>query len=80
MNAVRSSLTIIGFITLSWFALKELDAAAFGAWGFGADATDGRERSGLALRTDYQTGCQYLVSPWGGITARLAPDGKQICN
>lgn len=37
-------------------------------------------RSGLVLRTDYGTGCQYVGSPGGGaITPRLGPDGKPIC-
>ncbi len=36
-------------------------------------------RSGMALHTDHLTGCQYLGKPFGGITPRLGPDGKQIC-
>lgn len=41
------------------------------------DSTDdGRHRSGLALRADAGTGCEYLVAS-GGITPRLRPDGRQ---
>ena len=35
------------------------------------DPTDGKERSGMILRTDYGTGRQYLESINGGITPRL---------
>lgn len=28
---------------------------------------------------DFKTGCQYLRASGGGLTPRLAPDGKQIC-
>ena len=34
---------------------------------------------GLAVETDAETGCQYVVTPWGGIVARLDPDGKPRC-
>lgn len=79
MGHLRSILVVIGAITLMWIGMKELDAAIFAQWGLGRDATDGKERSGLALKTDAATGCQYLVSPWGGITPRLDRLGKQIC-
>lgn len=79
MEMFRSILVVIGAFTLIWIATKELDAAAFAQWGWGRDVTDGKERSGLGLRTDAQTGCQYLVSPWGGITPRLDRDGKHLC-
>ncbi len=79
MSGLRSILTVVGALTLIWIGAKELDAAVFAQWGLGRDATDGKERSGLALKTDAATGCQYLVSPWGGITPRLDRRGKQIC-
>jgi hypothetical protein len=80
MGHLRSILVVIGALTLIWIVTKELDAAVFAQWGLGRDATDGKERSGLALKTDATTGCQYLVSPWGGITPRLDRLGKQICD
>lgn len=41
------------------------------------DPPDGR--SGLTLRTDAATGCQYLEGGGGGITPRLGPDGRPWC-
>ena len=44
------------------------------------DSTDSKdERSGLVLYTDYQTGCQYVGTPFGSITPRLDKDGKIVC-
>ena len=37
------------------------------------------ERSGLTIYTDAHTGCQYLQTNLGGLTARLRPTGKHIC-
>ena len=34
---------------------------------------------GLAVETDAGTGCDYVVTPWGGIFARLDTDGKPMC-
>ena len=34
---------------------------------------------GLAIEIDAETGCHYVVTPWGGIVARLDPDGKPLC-
>lgn len=36
-------------------------------------------RSGLGVKTDHMTGCQYLVTKWGGITPRLDGAGRQVC-
>ena len=35
---------------------------------------------GLAVETDAGTGCQYIVTPWGGIVTRTGADGKQVCS
>ncbi len=43
------------------------------------DPKDGNKRSNLAIRIDYRTHCQYLVSDHGGVTPRLNKDGTQIC-
>lgn len=44
------------------------------------DATDSpTARSGVTLRTDYGTGCQYLETSEGGITPRLDRTGRQVC-
>ena len=45
----------------------------------GGDDTDGEKRSGVILRTDYGTGCQYLESVKGHLTPRLKPDGSVFC-
>lgn len=70
-----------GMIALFTMAVRPIDAAVFSIWRLSADDTDapGR-RSGMRLSTDYRTGCQYLASPWGGITPRMDRNGKQICN
>lgn len=36
------------------------------------------ERSGLVLRTDSLTGCQYISGGGSGITPRLTADGKHM--
>jgi hypothetical protein len=35
--------------------------------------------SGLYVRIDPQTGCEYLVARFSGITPRLGPDRQPIC-
>lgn len=45
----------------------------------GRDNTDGESRSGVALRIDAQTGCEYLEGRHGGLTPRLDKTGKHIC-
>lgn len=45
----------------------------------GRDDTDGESRSGLTLRTDARTGCQYLESKGGGLTPRLDGNGEHVC-
>lgn len=44
------------------------------------DATDppSGARSGMLLRTDHATGCQYLAEPFGGITPRVDADGRHM--
>ncbi|MBZ9649414.1 hypothetical protein K9B33_17910 [Sphingobium sp. 3R8] len=45
------------------------------------DATDppSGPRSGMRLRTDNGTGCQYLETKGGALSPRLGSDGKQVC-
>lgn len=45
----------------------------------GFDSTDGEQRSGMALRIDYGTGCHYLESSRGNLIQRFNPDGTQYC-
>lgn len=43
------------------------------------DSTDPPNgRSGMVIKIDNLTGCQYLES-YQGLTPRMDPDGKQIC-
>ena len=35
--------------------------------------------AGLLVETDRPTGCQYIVTPWGGIVPRTGSDGKALC-
>lgn len=47
----------------------------------GYDSTDNDTngiRSGLLVKKDYGTGCEYLVTLLGGITPRVDGDGKQV--
>lgn len=36
-------------------------------------------RSGMMLRIDYGTGCQYLESTWGHLEPRKDKNGNHIC-
>ena len=35
--------------------------------------------AGLLVETDRGTGCDYIVTPWGGIVPRTGADGRQLC-
>lgn len=49
-------------------------------WRFdGTDNVETGQRSGMKLRTDYGTGCQYLETRDGSLSPRLGADGKQFC-
>lgn len=69
-NAMR--LAVVALIVF-WFVTQPYD-----------DTDDGRykRRSGLSLKTDYGTGCQYLVARGlfaVSITPRLDKSGQQVC-
>lgn len=77
-----------------WGALTAFATLALISYGFSlverhtpitfssTDSTDSLYggRSGVKLRTDYGTGCQYLETSFGGITPRLDAQGEHICN
>lgn len=47
----------------------------------GRDSTDApNKRSGMTIRYDAMTGCQYLESSRGGLTPRLDKSVKMICD
>ena len=63
----------------AWLLIASLAGYA-GYRQFWQSAPDPRTGTpGLAVETDAETGCQYVVTPWGGIVARLDPDGKPLC-
>jgi len=43
------------------------------------DSDSAEKRSGMSVRTDYKTGCQYLESSKGELTPRLKKDGTHLC-
>ncbi len=48
----------------------------------GFDDTDdwvNRTRSGMVIRIDHGTGCQYLQPFFGGLTPRLDSNGQPMC-
>ena len=53
--------------------------AAVGALPFAARVDPDTGTSGLLVETDRGTGCQYIVTPWGGIVPRAGADGRQLC-
>jgi hypothetical protein len=53
--------------------------AARGTLPFAERVDPDTRTAGLLVETDAATGCQYLVTPWGGIVPRTGPDGRQIC-
>lgn len=70
---------IARLIAIGVFALFVIQGI-FDLLGVGKDSTDpANGRSGLELRTDAMTGCQYLESSDGALTPRLGRNGKQVC-
>lgn len=69
---------------LVWVALVIAAAvlvrdAATGALPFAAHVDPDTGTAGLLVETDRGTGCQYIVTPWGGIVPRTGADGRQLC-
>jgi hypothetical protein len=59
-------------------ALVARDVAA-GRLPFAARVDPDTGTAGLLVETDRGTGCQYIVTPWGGIVPRTGSDGRQLC-
>jgi len=59
-------IVFIDYLLFNWFDWRK-------------DSTDGEYRSGMEIRIDYLTGCEYLATGGGGLTPRLRDDGSQIC-
>lgn len=55
-------------------------AALTNHFGWGKDDSDGpNSRSGLTIRRDALTGCEYLETRKGHLMPRLDAEGDQIC-
>lgn len=67
------------WIGLAAAAVLLVRDAATGALPFTSRVDPETGTSGLLVETDRGTGCQYIVTPWGGIVARTGTDGRQIC-
>ncbi len=71
---------VICWIVIAGAALVAGSGAfAAGTLPFQARIDPQTRTSGLLVETDAGTGCQYVVTPWGGIVARTGPDGRQLC-
>ncbi len=74
---------ILGFFLINIISAPTANIPSGKWWKTNYDETDNTvadERSGMAVFTDYGTGCQYLmVSPMGGLTPRLDSRGNIIC-
>ena len=46
---------------------------------FGSPVDPQTGTSALDVATDAGTGCQYILTPWGGIMPRTGRDGRQVC-
>lgn len=65
----------------TWLMVAYFVAVMIGKSPLSRDDTDSGEwgeRSGVALRTDYKTGCQYLESINGGLTPRRDGAGRHV--
>ena len=58
-----------------WLGLR----AASGDLPFSTRVDPRTGTAGLLVETDAETGCEYIVTPWGGIVPRMGADGKQRC-
>ena len=69
---------------LIWIGIAAVAAvlvrdAATGTLPFAAHVDPDTGTAGLLVETDRGTGCQYIVTPWGGIVPRTGADGRQLC-
>ena len=66
----------VAYFTLIIYCVASTGQYIAAKMGYGLDDSDPPfGRSGLSIYTDHLTGCQYLVSPSGGITPRLDAKG-----
>ncbi|MFD1197395.1 hypothetical protein ACFQ3K_03505 [Brucella gallinifaecis] len=76
----KSLIAAFGLIVVFDIGMQAADRAIlFPYLGIGDDDSDGSYRSGMSVRRDALTGCEYLEGRYGGLTPRLGPDGRQVC-
>ena len=67
------------WLALAAVALLLVRDAATGNLPFASHVDPETGTAGLLVETDRATGCQYIVTPWGGIVPRTGADGKVLC-
>ena len=70
---------VLIWIGIAAAAIVLVRDAATGTLPFTAHVDPDTGTAGLLVETDRGTGCQYIVTPWGGIVPRTGADGRQIC-
>ena len=70
---------VLVWVAIAGAAVVLVREAATGALPFSARVDPDTGTAGLLVETDRGTGCQYIVTPWGGIVPRTGPDGRQLC-
>ena len=68
ISAIVASYLLITIFTNPYGVFKAFDR----------DDTDGKQRSGLVIYTDYKTGVQYVGNQLGGLTVRVDKNGKPM--
>jgi len=68
---------LLGVGVFCVFAIADRSLGPFD-WFLERDSTDGEKRSGLVLKTDALTGCQYLKSG-NAMIPRVDSKGQHIC-
>ena len=71
--------TVLIWIGIAAAALVLVRDAATGGLPYAARVDPDTGTAGLLVETDRGTGCQYIVTPWGGIVPRTGADGRQLC-
>lgn len=85
MNASPAGerLARLGFVVLlAGLALAAaflVHAALAGGFPFYTRVDPRTGTAGLLVETDAGTGCQYILTPLGGIVPRTGADGRQLC-
>ena len=71
--------TVLILVGIAVAAVVLVRGAVTGDLPFAAHVDPDTGTAGLLVETDRGTGCQYIVTPWGGIVPRTGADGRQLC-